>query len=78
MEAFEVVRVFVSKTVVPVEPRRRGNLGYGALRAVRVLVYSRLVGLENDPRIVEHLKGRHEALKGLGFRRVPDRTTVGR
>jgi hypothetical protein len=38
MESFEVVRVFVNTTVVPREPRRRGNLGYGALRAVRLLV----------------------------------------
>jgi len=78
MEACEVVRLFVNKTVVPGEPRRRGNPGYGPLRAVRLLVYSRLVGLENDTRIVEHLKRRPEALRGLGLRRVPDRTTVGR
>jgi transposase len=78
MEACEVVRLFVNKTVVPAEPRRRGNPGYGSLRAVRLLVYSRLVGLENDTRIVEHLERRPEALRGLGLRRVPDRTTVGR
>ena len=78
MEAYEVVRVFVNKTVVPREPRRRGNPGYGRLKAVRLLVYSRQVGLGNDTRIVEHLKKHPEALRALGFRRVPDRTTVGR
>jgi len=78
MEAFEVVRVFVNKAVVPGEPRRRGNPGYGPLRAVRLLVYSRQAGLENDTRVVEHLKRHPEALRGLGFRRAPDRTTVGR
>jgi len=78
MEAFEVVRLFVNKTVVPREHRRQGNPGYGALRAVRLLVYSRQVGMVNDTRIVEHLKRRPEALRGLGFRSVPDRTTVGR
>jgi len=48
------------------------------LKAVRLLVYSRQVGLENDTRIVEHLKRHPEALRGLGFRSIPDRTTVGR
>jgi hypothetical protein len=43
-----------------------------------LLVYSRQVGLENDTRIVEHLKRRPETLKALGFRRVPNRTTIGR
>jgi transposase len=78
MEACEVVRLFVNKAAVPPEPRRRGNPGYGCLKAVRLLVYSRLGGLENDTRIVEHLKKHPEALRGLGFRHVPDRTTVGR
>ena len=78
MDACEIVRVFVNKMVVSPEPRRRGNPGYGALRAVRLLVYSRHVGLGNDTRVVEHLRRRPEALRGLGFRRVPDRTTIGR
>jgi hypothetical protein len=76
MEAYEVVRVFVNKTVVPREPRRRGNPSSGSLRAVRLLVYSRLAGLENDTRIVEHLKRRLEALRGLGFRRVRRASTM--
>ena len=78
MEAYDVVRVFVNKVVVPGESRRRGNPGYGPLKAVRLLVYSRQAGLENDTRIVEHLKRHPEALRGLGFRSIPDRTTVGR
>ena len=78
MEAYEVVRVFVNKAVVPGGSGRRGNPGYGSLKAVRLLVYSRQVGLGNDTRIVEHLKRHPEALRGLGFRRAPDRTTVGR
>jgi hypothetical protein len=56
MEACEVVRLFVNKAVVSAEPKRRGNPGYGRLRALRVLVYARLKGLENDTRTVEHLK----------------------
>jgi len=78
MDACEVVRLFVNKAVVSVEPRRRGNPGYGRLRALRVLVYGRLKGLENDTRVVEHLKKHVWAARKLGLRSVPDRTTIGR
>ena len=78
MEACEVVRLFVNKAVVSAEPTRHGNHGYGRLKALRVLVYSRLKGLENDTRIVEHLKKHTWAARTLGLRSVPDRTTVGR
>lgn len=78
MEACEVVRLVVNKAIVSADPRRRGNPGYGRLRALRVLVYARLKGLENDTRIVEHLKKHEFAAKTLGLRTVPDRTTVGR
>jgi transposase len=78
MEACEVVRLIVNKTVVPAETKRRGNPGYGQLKAVRVLVYSRLKGLNNDTRVVEHLKRHLQDAKTLGLRSVPDRTTVGR
>ena len=78
MEACEVVRLFVNKVVVSVEPKRGGNPGYGRLRALRVLVYARLKGLENDTRVVEHLKKHSDAARTLGLSKVPDRTTVGR
>jgi transposase len=78
MEACEVVRLFVNKAVVSTEPKRRGNPGYGRVKALRVLVYARLKGLENDTRIVEHLKRHSWAAGTLGLRSVPDRTTVGR
>ena len=78
MEACEVVRLFINKLVVPAEGKRRGNPGYGRLKALRVLVYSRLKGLENGTRIVEHLKKHAWAAKVLGLRAVPDRTTIGR
>ena len=78
MEACEVVRLFVNKAVVSAEPKRRGNPGYGRLKALRVLVYARLKGLENDTRVVEHLKRHTWAARTLGLRSVPDRTTVGR
>ncbi len=78
MEACEVVRLFVNKAIVSAEPKRRGNPGYGRLRALRVLVYARLKGLENDTRIVEHLKKHSDAARTLGLCKVPDRTTVGR
>lgn len=78
MEACDVVRLFVNKAIVSAEPKRRGNPGYGRLRALRVLVYARLKGLENDTRIVEHLKKHSYAARTLGLCKVPDRTTVGR
>jgi hypothetical protein len=78
MEACEVVRLFVNKAIVPVEPKRRGNPGYGRVKALRVLVYARLKGLENDTRVVEHLKKHTDVCRTLGLCKVPDRTTVGR
>ena len=78
MEACDVVRLFVNKAIVSAEPKRRGNPGYGRLRALRVLVFARLKGLENDTRIVEHLKKHSYAARTLGLCKVPDRTTVGR
>jgi len=64
--------------VVPAKPKRRENPGYGRLKALKVLVYSRLEGLENDTRIVEHVKKHRWVAKALGLPRVPDRTTIGR
>ena len=56
MDACEVVRHFVNKAIVPTELKRRGNPGYRRIKALRVLIYSRLIGLDNDTRTVEHLK----------------------
>jgi hypothetical protein len=78
MEACEVVRLFVNKAIVPAEHKRRGNPGYGRVKALRVLVYTRLKGLHNDTRLVEHLKKHPWIAKTLGLGAVPDRTTVGR
>jgi len=78
MKACEVVRLFVNKAIVPAEHKRRGNPGYGRLRALRVLIYARLKGLKNDTRVVEHLKKHMWAARTLGLGTVPDRTTVGR
>lgn len=78
MDPCEVVRLLVNKVVVPPEPGRRGNPGYGRLKALRVLVYARLRGLENDTRIVEHLERYGRVVRALGLPSVPDRTTLGR
>jgi len=78
MEACEVVRLFVNKAIVPAEPKRRGNPGYGRVKALRILVYARLKGLENDTRVVAHLKKHMDVSRTLGLCKVPDRTTVGR
>jgi transposase len=78
MEACEVVRLFVNKANVPAELKRRGNPGYGQVKALRILVYARLKGLDNDTRIFEHLKKHRFTVKTLGLNSVPDRTTIGR
>ncbi len=78
MEACELVRLIVNKTVIPKEPKRAGNPGYGQLKAIRILVYARLKGHQNDTRIIAHLKKHPFDVKKLGLHTVPDRTTVGR
>ena len=78
MEACEIVRLLVNKAIVPAEPKRRGNPGYGRVKALRVLVYARQKGLDNDTRIIAHLKKHPWIAKTLGLGTVPDRTTVGR
>ena len=78
MEACELVRLIVNKAIVPKEPKRPGNPGYGQLKAVRILVYARLKGLQNDTRIFWHLKKHPIDAAKLGLYTVPDRTTIGR
>lgn len=78
MEACELVRLILNKTVIPKEPKRAGNPGYGRKAAIRALVYSRLKGLENDTRIHWHLKRHPQFALKLGLRNIPDRTTIGR
>jgi hypothetical protein len=72
MEACEVVRLFINKAIVPAEPTRRGNPGYGRVKALRVLVYARLKRLDNDTRVVEHLKKHSWIAKTLGLEAVRD------
>jgi len=78
MEACEVVRLLVNKAIVSAESKRRGNPGYGKIKALRVLVYARMRRLESDTRIVEHLKKHAAVRRTLGLCKVPNRTTVGR
>ena len=78
MEACEVVRLFVNKAIVPAEPKRLGNPGYGRLKALRILVYAKLKGLKNDTRVVQHLIKHNNVCRTLGLCKMPDRTTVGR
>jgi IS5 family transposase len=78
MEACELVRLILNKVTIPAEPKRAGNPGYGLKTAVRVLVYSRLKGLENDTRIFWHLQRHPQFAQTLGLNNIPDRTTIGR
>lgn len=78
MEACELVRLLLNKITIPAEPKRAGNPGYGTKTAIRVLVYSKLKGLENDTRITWHLKRHPKDAKTLGLHSTPNRTTIGR
>ena len=78
MEAYELVRVFVNKTVVSNMMKRHSNPGYPRLQAVRLLVYARLKRIGTDKGLIRHLKKNRYAVRALGFKRVPHRTTVGR
>jgi hypothetical protein len=75
--ACEAFKLFVNKVIVSAEPKRLENPGYGRLRALRVLVYARLKGLENNPCVVEHLKKHTDVARTLGICAVPDRAIVG-
>jgi len=78
MEACELIRLILNKIIVPAEPKRAGNPGYRRKAAIRVLVYSRLKGLENDTRIYWHLRRHPRNAAKLGIHSAPDRTTIGR
>src|SRR4030066_730044 len=77
-KACEIIRLIVNKVIVPAEPKRAGNPGYGRLKAIRTLVYARLKGLQNDTRIYWHLKKHPTEAAKLGLHHIPDRTTIGR
>jgi hypothetical protein len=78
MEACELVRLIINKIIVPKEPKRAGNPGYGQLSAARTLIYARLKGLQNDTRIFCYLKKHPTEASKLGLQNIPDRTTIGR
>jgi len=78
MESFEIVRLFVNKTLVSKEAKRRGNPGYLRLQAIRLLVYARLKRIGTDKGLIRHLKKNRRAVRGLRLNRIPHRTTVGR
>jgi IS5 family transposase len=78
MEACELVRLTLNKITVPNELKRAGNPGYGIKTAIRVLVYARLKGLENDTRLTWHLKRHSQYAHTLGLSRIPGRSTICR
>lgn len=78
MDAFEIARLFVNKTLISKEARRRGNPGYPRLQAIRLLVYARLKRIGTDKGLIRHLKKNRRAIRGLRLSQIPHRTTVGR
>ena len=78
MEPCEALRLPINKATVPAKPKRPENLGYGRVKALRVLVYTRLKGLNNDIQTVKHLKKHPWTTKTLRSTTIPDRTTINR
>lgn len=68
MDAWDVARLFVDKMVVPAEPSRRGDPGYGRLKALGVLICFRLNGLEDDTWIVEHFRKCRQVIRSRALR----------
>lgn len=77
LEAVELTRLIVNKTVVP-ERRGRGRKGYGRRPAVRLLVYAQLKGIHKDKSLEEYLRENRGIAIALGLDGIPDRTTIGR
>lgn len=76
LEAVELTRLIVNKTVVP-ERRERGRRGYGRRPAVRLLVYAQQKGIHEDKSLEKYLReNRHCNSPRLDG--IPDRTTIGR
>jgi transposase len=78
MDAYEIVRLSVNKTLISREPQRRGNPGYPRLHAIRLLVYAKLTGIETDKGLIRHLTKHRHVTRGLRLRQIPHRTTIGR
>jgi IS5 family transposase len=78
MDAYEIVRLFVNKTLIAKGPRRRGNPGYPRLHAIRLLVYAKLTRIETDKGLIRHLTKHRRVVRGLRLRQIPHRTPLGR
>jgi hypothetical protein len=78
MEACELVRLTLNKITIPNQPKRAGNPGYSIKTAIRILVYARLKGLENDTRLIWHLKRHLQYAHTLGLNHIPHRSTTSR
>jgi len=76
-KAAELVRVIVNRTIVQ-ERKGRGRRGYGRLLAVRLLVFAQLVGIHKDEVLERYLRENRGIARILGFKEIPDRTTIGR
>lgn len=72
-----IVCRIINKKVVPSKPKGRGRKGYGWLLIVRLIVYALLIGIFSNRGIKTHLENSN-AGKLLGFKTIPNRTTIGR
>ena len=71
MEACELVRLIVNKTIVPAQPKRRGNPGYGQLKAIRILVYARLKDYKTTHAYTGTSKNTSSTQKSLDYTKSP-------
>ena len=78
MDTCEVVKLLVNKAIALSEPKRHGNIGYGKVNALRILVYARLKRLGNDTKLVEHINKHPGIAKTLRLQAIPNGSTVGR
>ena len=74
----EIIRLVINKSIVPGQRRRRGRTGYGIVLIVRLLVYMMLARVLTDKGLIRHLRKHPRIAKGLGFKTIPHRTTIGR
>jgi transposase len=78
MDTFELVRLFVNKTMVSRGPRKWRNPGYPRLHAIHLLIYAKLTRIETDKGLIRHLKKNRRVVRGLRLSQIPHRTPVGR
>lgn len=77
METSKVIKTIINKKIVSAK-KGRGRKGYGSLLIVRLLVYSILIGIFSNKGLWKHLQNHRDTAKILGFKTIPNRSTISR